>query len=338
MGGPVGMPRAGVVIPVPTDGLWHPGVRERSTLITPSPYPYGGSLYPGVVPRGNLISPSIYPGRPALPRRPGVVDANPISPTDPAAVAIPAGPERSKIVEVPPVGSVGAVGDASAPGRSAVPRPRNSLTIVGPGAGGSITTQQRRPPDAAAGRQAIPRSAISGARQAMPRSSSVVAGGAPVPRDTSPGAGNDWRSRDHRSHPRFSFRPGIYSYPRYYYPRYSYPYGYGAFGLGYFYYDPYQWYAPEQLYWLGPGYYGHGVAVEMGELRLRITPGEAQVYVDGVFVGVANDFTLPLRALKLEIGTYHVDLELPGYQTLSFDVRITPGRTVNYDGTLLLEP
>jgi hypothetical protein len=53
---------------------------------------------------------------------------------------------------------------------------------------------------------------------------------------------------------------------------------------------------------------------------------------------VANDFALPLRALKLEIGTYHVDLVLAGYQTLSFDVRIMPGQTVNYDGTLLLEP
>jgi hypothetical protein len=30
----------------------------------------------------------------------------------------------------------------------------------------------------------------------------------------------------------------------YYYPRDHYPYGYGSYGLGYFYYDPYSWYDP----------------------------------------------------------------------------------------------
>ena len=287
------------------------------------------SVYPGstAVPRGSVLSPSIYPGRSAAPRAAMPVgaarDAN--SDLAPATPPLdPVAPQRSKIIDVPrPSAAVAPGSEAAGPGRTAVPRPTSPLTIVGPG-----TSRQQRPPASGGNLQAVPRSATgAGGRQADTRA-----------RVTPPIAGNDWRSRDHRDHPRFTYRPGFSVYPRYYYPRYSYPYGYGAFGLGYFYYDPYQWYAPERLYWLGPNYYGHGNFVNVGELRLRITPREAQVYVEGVYVGMAADFEQVLRALKLEIGTYHVDLVLPGYQTLSLDVQITPGRIVTYEATLTPEP
>ena len=342
IGGMIRMPPAGVVLPNAADA-WHPGMPPRSSVLYPSLYPsvtgviprgsvVTPSIYPGTtaVPRGSVLMPSIYPGRTAVPRAgmPGGAIPNAAPDLTPSApeMAIPQESPRSKIVEVPrqPPAGVAPTGEAVGPGRTAVPRPSSPLTIVGPG-----SSRQQRPPVSGGSLQAVPRpgAGAAGGRQAGSRA-----------QVTPPIAGNDWRTRDHRNHPRFTYRPGITVYPRYYYPRYAYPYGYGAYGLGYFYYDPYQWYAPERLYWLGPGYYGHGTFVDVGELRLRITPADAQVYVDGVYVGMAADFEQVLRALKLEIGTYHVDIVLPGYQSLSFDVQITPGRTVTYEGTLTPEP
>lgn len=128
--------------------------------------------------------------------------------------------------------------------------------------------------------------------------------------------------------------PGLYNY-NYYYPRSYYPYGYGAFGLGYFYYDPYRW---------SPGYSGYGYSgghyrrpystFDIGELRLDVSPRFAQVYVDGYYAGVVDDFDGAFQGLKLESGAYRIEIVAPGHETLTFDVRITPGQKVRYRGEL----
>ena len=84
----------------------------------------------------------------------------------------------------------------------------------------------------------------------------------------------------------------------YYYPRRSYPYGYGAFGLGYFYYDPYRWYPG--YYGYAPGYYpgfGAGYGFDIGELRLQVFPRTAQVFVDGYYAGIVDDYDGTFQAL-----------------------------------------
>ena len=127
----------------------------------------------------------------------------------------------------------------------------------------------------------------------------------------------------------------------YYYPRRYYPYGYGAFGLGYFYYDPYNWYSysPRQIYAYGPGaygrgYYGRGYGYDIGELRLRVTPRDAQVFVDGYFAGTVDDYDGVLQALRLEAGPYDIELRAPGYQTETFKIRVNPGQKVTYRADL----
>lgn len=136
---------------------------------------------------------------------------------------------------------------------------------------------------------------------------------------------------------------GVFVAPRvynsyYYYPRRYYPYGYGAFGLGYFYYDPYTWYPPNYY----PGYYGSYSGgyydpffYDVGELRLIVSPRSADVYVDGYFAGRVDDFDGMFQALKLEAGAHHIQIVAQGYSPLDFDVRIEPNRKITYRGTLL---
>ena len=128
--------------------------------------------------------------------------------------------------------------------------------------------------------------------------------------------------------------PTVYNY--YYNPRRYYPYGYGAFGLGYFYYDPYTWY-PQSYY---PGYYGSysgyydSFFYDVGELRLIVSPRSADVYVDGYFAGRVDDYDGIFQALKLEAGAHHIQIVAQGYSPLDFDVRIEPDRKITYRGTL----
>jgi hypothetical protein len=137
--------------------------------------------------------------------------------------------------------------------------------------------------------------------------------------------------------------PPYASYPYAGYRR-SYPYGYGSFGLGFLYYDAYRWY-PGTAY---PGMAYPGTAYvdpyrrplggfstfDIGELRLDVSPRQAQVYVDGYFAGTVDDFDGAFQAIRLAPGAYRIDIVAPGYETLTFDVRITPGQKIRYRGEL----
>lgn len=142
--------------------------------------------------------------------------------------------------------------------------------------------------------------------------------------------------------PRTIVRPAArttFNYYYYSYPRRYYPYGYGAFGLGYFYYDPYTWYGYDP-YWHRPyryyGYHSYGSSYRYytGELRLLVRPRHAEVYVDGYFAGHVDDFDGIFQGLRLEEGPYRIEIVAPGYEPLEFEVRIQPGRKITYRGEL----
>ena len=118
--------------------------------------------------------------------------------------------------------------------------------------------------------------------------------------------------------------------PYYYYPRLYYPYGYGAFGLGYYYYDPYAWYPGYASYPFG----GYGYGYPTGEIRLKVKPRDAEVYVDGYYAGTVNDFDGFAQALRLEEGPYTIEIRAPGYESRSVNIRIQPGRKMTYEGDL----
>lgn len=71
-----------------------------------------------------------------------------------------------------------------------------------------------------------------------------------------------------------------------------------------------------------------------GGLVLESVPGVAQVFVDGSYVGLAEEFGSGGRAINLDAGTHRVELRAPGYETLTFSVAIEPHRIVRYRGEM----
>jgi hypothetical protein len=70
-----------------------------------------------------------------------------------------------------------------------------------------------------------------------------------------------------------------------------------------------------------------------GGLRLAVTPTNAQVFVDGYYVGTVDDVNAR-RELPLDAGPHRLKFIASQYQTLAVDVQIAPDETVTYRGTL----
>jgi hypothetical protein len=180
---------------------------------------------------------------------------------------------------------------------------------------------QRRPPSgggspAGGGRdaQAVPRS--------RPREDRRVTGRA-VPRTSAP--------------PQATRPIYVYRYPS---SRWYSPYGYGAFGVGYFYYDPWAW-SPYGYGYGHAGYYprwGGPYGYDIGNVRLRVTPKDAEVFVDGYYAGIVDDFDGMFQRLRLDSGAYRIEIRKPGYETLMFDVRVQYGRTITFRGEMVPIP
>jgi hypothetical protein len=56
-----------------------------------------------------------------------------------------------------------------------------------------------------------------------------------------------------------------------------------------------------------------------------------QVYVDGYYVGMPDDFN---GELELGEGAHGIEIRAPGHETLAFEVKIAPDRPVTYRGAL----
>jgi hypothetical protein len=173
----------------------------------------------------------------------------------------------------------------------------------------------------------------SGSAVSRPRGSNSVGTRYAVPRNSYVTT-NHYPEQAHHYHS-YYVAPVHYLYHThfYYYPQYLYPYGYGAFGLGYFYYDPYAW-APVATMGYDGNAYGYGYGNPSGGLRLQVRPGDAEVYVDGYYAGMVDEFDGTYQSLQLEEGEYHIEIIAAGYETVAFDVRIQPGRTINYRGDM----
>ena len=113
------------------------------------------------------------------------------------------------------------------------------------------------------------------------------------------------------------------------------PWGFGGLGLygGYYggYYDP--WFDP----YYGGGYYAPPDTDEQGSVHLKVKPRDASVFVDGYYAGVVDDFDGVFQRLHIDPGPHRIEISAPGYDTLSFEVRVLPGQTVTYRGELKQE-
>lgn len=139
-------------------------------------------------------------------------------------------------------------------------------------------------------------------------------------------------------------------------PRYGRRY-YGGAGFGYYLYDPWSWYGwgwpaySAYAGWGWGGYYGnyyggyggyyggYGRGYGWGGgVRLKVDHRDAEVFVDGYYAGTVDDFDGMFQELRLDDGGYRIEIRKPGFETLVFDVRIQPGRTITYRGHMVPEP
>ena len=113
------------------------------------------------------------------------------------------------------------------------------------------------------------------------------------------------------------------------------------FGVGFGWYSGYPWYPwgggwgyPYHAYpyYYGPGYYYSGWA----SVRVEMKPREAQVFVDGYYAGLVNDFDGVFQRLDVSPGNHEIAVYLQGYHTYRQQMMFRPG--AGYHLKAMLEP
>ena len=155
--------------------------------------------------------------------------------------------------------------------------------------------------------------------------------------------------------PYYYYRPGIsigfyagFGYP-YYYGYYGYPYPYSYYPYpAYSYPYPAYSYPPNYGYaqpgYPQPGYSQPGYAPAQpqtsvgvqqqqhtavyGGVRIEGGSHDAQVYVDGYYAGIVEDFDGANKHLNLTSGVHQVEIRMNGQQPVAFDVNVPPNQTV----------
>ena len=135
------------------------------------------------------------------------------------------------------------------------------------------------------------------------------------------------RSVARRPHVRTVFVGARYAHPVYYYrPVYYRPFYYRPF-----YYDPFFWgtyqygpYPPYPPYRYGPA----------AEIRLQVTPRDAEVYVDGYLAGTVDDFDGVFQRLRAPIGEHEIAIYRDGYRTVRQKMLLRPFESYRIRETL----
>ena len=89
-------------------------------------------------------------------------------------------------------------------------------------------------------------------------------------------------------------------------------------------------------WWGWPGYYGPGYGYVYGQARqwaaidTDISPEEARVYLDGRYIGTADDFDGNPDYLYLKRGHYRIEFRLDGFETVTKDIDARPGMYLDF--------
>jgi len=255
-----------------------------------------------------------------------------------AVLAAPAAVFAGQNAEAAPASSGG--GEKAAPAPSAPAAPSGGSSGSSSGSGGGMTSGSHGGGGTynGGGGHAGPRAGAMGGSGAVTTSrgtgrtqESGGDHGTGVPRHSRPSEGKPITGTAGPRGPN-NPRPGntpVYVIPGYYggYGFYD-PWLYGGMFSGYYggYYDP----------WFGGGYvpqsgYSYGSATtDEGSLKLKIKPKEAEVYVDGYYVGIVDDFDGALQHLNLTAGPHQIEIRAPGLPPVQFEVNVTPGQTITY--------
>ena len=112
--------------------------------------------------------------------------------------------------------------------------------------------------------------------------------------------------------------------PYYYRPFYYTPFFYGGYAG---WYSGFGWY-PRPYY----GFYGpYPYHYYTSSARIRVKPRQAEVFVDGYFVGVVDDFDGWSQRLTVEPGEHVLEIYLPGHRIYRQPVLFRPGATLKVE-------
>ena len=185
--------------------------------------------------------------------------------------------------------------------------------------------QAERAPEQAAGRERAVTRTVEPRREQQTRQS----------------ANNQRYDNDHNNNGHYDNRH--YNNGRYYYGRYAprvvhptivrvvpyHPYVYRpSYHIGVYYgtggYYPYG-VTPSGYYQPIPGRYYGGV-------RITGVPRDAEVFADGYYVGLVDDFDGIFQHVNLEAGAHHMQIAWGGAEPIAFDVYVRPGETTTFRG------
>jgi hypothetical protein len=153
-------------------------------------------------------------------------------------------------------------------------------------------------------------------------------------------AGSGYGRHDTRSYvrpPHFQpYRPFYFSRPYYGFR----PHVHIGFGVWLGVSVPYPWayfgaYMPRVYGYYSRGYYGVAPGGRgYGGLSFDIQPSDADLYVDGEYVGPVGTFTPYGEPLTLWPGVHRLAIVRDGFRTMEWDVNVEPGRVIPYRGML----
>ena len=106
----------------------------------------------------------------------------------------------------------------------------------------------------------------------------------------------------------------------YYGAPYYYPYAYPWYPFGYWYPAP---------YYYGPYYYDNSAS-----LQLQVTPRQTEVFVDGHFAGVVDNFDGTFQRLHVEPGEHELQLFLAGHKSVTQHIYVQPRGTFRVKYTM----
>jgi len=82
--------------------------------------------------------------------------------------------------------------------------------------------------------------------------------------------------------------------------------------------------------------YGFGVFTntELANLRLDVSPADAQVYVDAAYAGRVDAFNSAFQRLALAGGPHRVEIRKEGFTSLAIEIAVFPGQDVTFSRKL----
>ena len=88
-------------------------------------------------------------------------------------------------------------------------------------------------------------------------------------------------------------------------------------------------------YYEGYGYPGYATTSNWAAVKTDVDPEEARVYLDGKYIGIADNFDGWPDKLYLRPGRYKLEFRRQGYEPLVLNVNAKPGTTLEVDNKLV---